>query len=140
MTLSDGIVFGENDKVRKEKKASADQTLPTVAYKKAEVCDNYYEGGLIFKEFSLTFRAYEEGVAYRFTSSLKNDSMVLAAKAQFNLKGLGRVCTLCEAAHVKPLRASTGTLLRTHIPFMRCSSETRSGWLSFRSLFRRKAG
>ena len=33
MTLSDGIVFGENDKVRKEKKASADQTLPTVAYK-----------------------------------------------------------------------------------------------------------
>lgn len=45
MTLSDGIVFGENDKVRKEKKASADQTLPTVAYKKAEVCDNYYEGG-----------------------------------------------------------------------------------------------
>lgn len=84
MTLSDGIVFGENDKVRKEKKASADQTLPTVAYKKAEVCDNYYEGGLIFKEFSLTFRAYEEGVAYRFTSSLKNDSMVLAAKAQFN--------------------------------------------------------
>lgn len=63
MTLSDGIVFGENDKVRKEKKASADQTLPTVAYKKAEVCDNCYEGGLIFKEFSLTFRAYEEGVA-----------------------------------------------------------------------------
>ena len=45
MTLSDGIAFGENDKVRKEKKASADQTLPTVAYKKAEVCDNYYEGG-----------------------------------------------------------------------------------------------
>ncbi len=84
MTLSDGIVFGENDKVRKVKKASVDQTLPTVAYKKAQVRDNFNEITLIFKEFSLAFRAYDEGVAYRFTSSLKNDSMVLAEMAQFN--------------------------------------------------------
>ena len=84
MTLSDGIVFGENDKVRKVKKASVDQTLPTVAYKKALVRDNYNEITLIFKEFTLAFRAYDEGVAYRFTSSLKNDSKVLAEKANVN--------------------------------------------------------
>ena len=84
MTLSGGVVFGENDKVRKVKKASVDQTLPAVAYKKAQVRDNYNEISLIFKEFSLSFRAYDEGVAYRFTSSLKEDSKVLAETAQFN--------------------------------------------------------
>ena len=84
MTLSDGIVFGENDKVRKTKINSIDQLLPAIAYKKSEVHDNYNEITLIFKEFSLTFRAYDEGVAYRFRSLLKTDSKVIAEKAQFN--------------------------------------------------------
>lgn len=59
MTLSGGIVFGENDKVRKVRKASVDQTLPAIAYKKAVVRDNYNEISIIFKEFTLTFRAYD---------------------------------------------------------------------------------
>ncbi len=84
MTLSGGTVFGIDDKVRKFKKSSVDQTIPTVVYKKAEVRDNYNEITLMFKEFTLAFRAYDEGVAYRFTSSLKNDSKVLSEKAQFN--------------------------------------------------------
>lgn len=84
MTLSGGTVFGIDDKVRKFKKSSVDQTVPTVVYKKAEVRDNYNEITLMFKEFTLVFRAYDEGVAYRFTSSLKNDSKVLSEKAQFN--------------------------------------------------------
>ena len=78
MTLSDGIVFGENDKVRKVRKTAVDQVIPTVAYKKSEVRDNYNELSLIFKEFSLVFRAYDEGVAYRFVSSLKKDGKVLS--------------------------------------------------------------
>ena len=84
MSLSDGIVFGEDDKVRKVKKSTVDQVLPAIAYKKAEVRDNYNEITLIFKEFSLVFRAYDEGVAYRFVSALKNDSKVLAEQADFN--------------------------------------------------------
>jgi alpha-glucosidase len=84
MTLSGGTVFGIDDKVRKFKKSSVSQTVPTVVYKKAEVRDNYNEITLMFKEFTLAFRAYDEGVAYRFTSSLKNDSKVLSEKAQFN--------------------------------------------------------
>ena len=84
MTLSDGVVFGEDDKVRKVRKATVDQVIPTVAYKKAEVRDNYNEITIIFKEFSLVFRAYDEGVAYRFISALKSDSKVVAEKASFN--------------------------------------------------------
>ena len=83
MTLSDGIVFGVNDKVKKVRNTSVDQVLPTIAYKKAEVVDRYNEMTLEFKEFSLVFRAYDEGVAYRFVSKLKSGSDVVSEKAEF---------------------------------------------------------
>ena len=83
MTLSDGIVFGVNDKVKKVRNTSVDQVLPAIAYKKAEVVDRYNEMTLEFKEFSLVFRAYDEGVAYRFVSKLKSGCDVVSEKAEF---------------------------------------------------------
>lgn len=83
MSLSGGIVFGENDKLRKVTRRSVDETIPATAYKKAEVRDNYNEMTLVFKEFTLTFRAYDEGVAYRFKSLLKGDTKVLSERAEF---------------------------------------------------------
>ncbi len=83
MKLSDGIVFGQNDKVRKVVRKTVDETLPAVMYKKAEVRDNYNEMTLVFKEFSLIFRAYDEGVAYRFKSNLKGDFNVVSEQAEF---------------------------------------------------------
>ena len=86
MNLSDGIVFGQNDKVRKTVRASFDETFPTVAYKKAEVRDNYNQILLNFKEFSLIFRAYDDGVAYRFVSNLdkKKTYEVISEQTEFN--------------------------------------------------------
>lgn len=86
MNLSDDIVFGQNDKVRKTVRASFDKTFPTVAYKKAEVRDNYNQILLNFKEFSLIFRAYDDGVAYRFVSNLdkKKTYEVISEQAEFN--------------------------------------------------------
>ena len=86
MSLSDGIVFGRNNKVRKAVKSSFDETFPTVAYKKAEVRDNYNQISLNFKEFSLVFRAYDDGVAYRFVSKLdkKKTYEVISEQAEFN--------------------------------------------------------
>ena len=49
MKLSDGVVFGQNDKVRKVVRKTVDETLQTVMYKKAEVRDNYNEMTLVFK-------------------------------------------------------------------------------------------
>lgn len=86
MNLSDGTVFGRNDKVRKTVRTSFDDTFSTVAYKKAEVRDNYNQILLNFKEFSLIFRAYDDGVAYRFVSSLdkKKTYEVISEQAEFN--------------------------------------------------------
>ena len=86
MDLSDGTVFGRNDKVRKTVRTSFDETFSTVAYKKSEVRDNYNQILLNFKEFSLIFRAYDDGVAYRFVSNLdkKKTYEVISEQAEFN--------------------------------------------------------
>ena len=83
MTVSTGEVFGLNDKVRKVRRTSIDQIHQATAYKKAEVRDNYNEMTLEFKEFSLVFRAFDDGVAYRFVSSLKGDFNVIGEQAEF---------------------------------------------------------
>lgn len=86
MNLSDGTVFGQNDKVRKTVRTSFDERFSTVAYKKAEVRDNYNQILLNFKVFSLIFRAYDDGVAYRFVSNLdkKKTYEVISEQAEFN--------------------------------------------------------
>lgn len=84
MTLSGGVAFGQDDKVLKVRRASKDETLRTVAYKKAEVRDRYNELTLTFKEFELVFRVSDEGVAYRFRSRLKSGGEVISEQATFN--------------------------------------------------------
>lgn len=86
MSLSEGIVFGQGDKVRRVVRTSVDEILPTVAYKKAEVRDNYNQISLIFKEFALAFRASDDGVAYRFEGRLGNEKEyeVLSEQAEFD--------------------------------------------------------
>lgn len=86
MRLSDSVVFGQNDKVRKVAKTSSDETFPAVAYKKAEVRDNYNQITLLFKEFALVFRAYDDGVAYRFEGRLgkAKEYEVISEQAEFD--------------------------------------------------------
>ena len=84
MTLSDGTVYGGMQKRPKVLRRSVNQTLPTHFYKKAEVVDDFNEMTLKFKRFSLVFRAYDQGVAYRFVSHDKEPFVVKDECAQFN--------------------------------------------------------
>lgn len=84
MTLSDGVVYGDpSDKVRKVLKSSADREKTATLYKKSRVRDNYNQIILVFKEFDLVFRAYDDGVAYRFAGKRKGAYAVEAEQAQF---------------------------------------------------------
>lgn len=84
MTLGSGATFGKDDKVSRRSLRSVDQTLSPIIYKKAQVRDNYNELRLAFKQFNLIFRAYDQGVAYRFEANLKSDFLVSGEKATFN--------------------------------------------------------
>ncbi len=66
VTFMDGTVFGGAAVPRRAKVTSADNTIKTIIYRRAVVRDNYNMLTLNFKGFDLLFRAYDEGIAWRF--------------------------------------------------------------------------
>lgn len=83
MKLDGGIIYGGNASVSSAKKTSVDKTITPDIYKKAQIRDHYNQIVLNFKDFYLTFRAYDEGVAYRFKSKSKSDFFVMDETASF---------------------------------------------------------
>ena len=83
MTLSDGTVYGGAAKLVKASTRSVRSTVPAVVYRKAEVQDNFNELTLRYKAFSVIFRAYDDGVAYRFVSASKVPFTVSSEQATF---------------------------------------------------------
>ena len=73
MTFEDGAVFGGTDKVRGIRKGNNDvRGIPAMNYKKAAVDDVYNFLTLEFKGYKVEFRAFDDGVAYRFVSMAKS--------------------------------------------------------------------
>ena len=83
MTLEGGVVYGGADKVRKAVRKSVDRTIPAVIYKKASVRDRYNEMTLVFKGYSVVFRVFDDGMAYRFRSDSKVPFKVVSEQAGF---------------------------------------------------------
>ena len=84
MYMTDGSKFGGLEQVKKASTRGVDQTIKAILYKKAEVVDKFNELTLKFKEFSLVFRAYDDGMAYRFVSHKEEPYNVDHETAEFN--------------------------------------------------------
>lgn len=79
------IDLGANPKVTKVIRASVDKEIPASFYKKATVKDVYNEMRINFKgNYSIDFRLYNEGLAYRFVTKKKGEILVEEEKAQYN--------------------------------------------------------
>ena len=87
MKFGDGTVFGDADKVRKVSRRNVDAFIDAPVYKKSRVRDHYQEMTLSFKEFDLIFRAYADGIAYRFVRRQTGDFTVLSEEAEFRFPG-----------------------------------------------------
>lgn len=86
MTLTDGTVFGKEPRLKKKNQRSVDEKIYPPIYKKKVIDDCFNELMLEFKGgYSLIFRAYEDGAAYRFVSNLKKPFLVESEQAIFNL-------------------------------------------------------
>ena len=83
MYTTTGEVFGGVQSVQKVTRRSVYETIPAVVYKKAQVEDVYNELTLKFKRFSVIFRAYDDGMAYRFVSHLKGQYEIEQEMADF---------------------------------------------------------
>lgn len=85
MTLEDGTVLGVPAKALAAKNTSVDQTIKADFYKRNEIQDQYNELVLTFKGlYKVIFRAYNEGVAYRFQTGIAKPFNVVSETADFN--------------------------------------------------------
>lgn len=87
MILKDGEAFGKKAKVKNVRQVFNNQIIKSPFYKKTEIRNHYNELIVNFQnDYSLVFRAYNEGVAYRFITFRKKDFIVKEEIAEFNLK------------------------------------------------------
>ena len=85
MQIDGAKSFGTHSKLKSVKTSSHTGLITSIIYKKDKVSDNYNELLLQFKEhFDIIFRAYNEGIAYRFISHLNADFKVMGEEATFN--------------------------------------------------------
>ena len=71
MTLDNGEVWGENDKPSKATRKSVSGKVASPFYRADELIEQYNELTLQFKGFQVIFRAYNDGIAYRFVNKTK---------------------------------------------------------------------
>lgn len=85
MTLADGLVWGNNAKVAKVLKGSANNTISTPFTGHREMIDNYNSLTLKMKGgWSVEFRAYDDAVAYRFVSAVKKPFEIKEEQVELN--------------------------------------------------------
>nr|WP_319997324.1 glycoside hydrolase family 97 protein [uncultured Draconibacterium sp.] len=87
LQLSDGTVLGRNVQVKSAKRISVNEELKAINYRKDSITDNYNQLTINCKgDFGVIFRAYNDGVAYRFFSSKKEGIVIANEEANFNFK------------------------------------------------------
>lgn len=86
LTLDNGNVLGKMPKVLKQETKTVNQILyPELRVKSKEIADHYNELSITFKgKYLVHFRAYNNGMAYRFETKLKDDIIVKDEEAIFN--------------------------------------------------------
>ena len=85
MELEKKGVLGDQPNLRKKSVIHVDNTIkPVIRQKTSEIRDQYNELTLTFKNsFDLVFRAYNNGVAYRFQTKFKEEIKVVNETANF---------------------------------------------------------
>ena len=85
VTLGNGTVWGANPKLKKSKMSSMKGEVTTRLYKKQAIPEVYNELVLQFRgDYTLIFRAYDQGVAYRFVSTGKEGFVVKNEEVRLN--------------------------------------------------------
>ena len=85
MTLYENVVLGKNAVVLNSRKESVDTSFETPFYKKKWVQNKYNQLTLNFKnDFSIEYRVFDDGVAYRFITKKKKDITVKSEEVVLN--------------------------------------------------------
>lgn len=85
MTLSDGTVWGDNAKLSKTSTKTVNETVDVAFYRADKIKDHYNELTLHFrKNWNVEFRAYDDGIAYRFVSTGKKPLYIASEEVNYS--------------------------------------------------------
>ena len=85
LQLQSGEVLGEKATIISSKIENINSTFKAINYKKAIIPDVYNQLSFICKgDYTIIFRAYNDGVAYRFITKKKDQVIVQNEEANFN--------------------------------------------------------
>ena len=84
MTLDNGTVWGENAKLSGTSRKSVDEMIPSPFYRASELRNHYNGLTLRFKkDWNVEFRAYNDGIAYRFVNQGKKPFRVVTEVSDY---------------------------------------------------------
>ena len=85
MQLANGTQLGQKPVVKSAKTRSVNQSVEAPFYKRAQIPEVYEELTLTLKgNYKVVFRAYDEGVAYRFETDFRKPIIIENETADFN--------------------------------------------------------
>lgn len=86
--LDNGKVWGRNLRLSKKSVRSCDALVPAPFYRAKELRDHYNELTLRFKgDYSVVFRAYDDGIAYRLVSHDKKPFCIMREQVEYRFAG-----------------------------------------------------
>lgn len=86
--LDNGKVWGRNLRLSKKSVRSCDALVPAPFYRAKELRDHYNELTLRFKgDYSVVFRAYDDGIAYRLVSHDKKPFRIMREQVEYRFAG-----------------------------------------------------
>ena len=84
LKIHSGVAIGESVKVKRVKRTTVNTTIPTKFYFRDEIKDHYNALRIDFAQnYAVEFRAYDEGIVYRFVTNFKNDFILENEIAEF---------------------------------------------------------
>ena len=86
MSLQNGENWGERPRLLRVRRHTSDERIPSPLYKRSEVQDRYNELTFSFRDgYALTWRMYDDGLAYRFSTDRAGEILVAGETAEYRL-------------------------------------------------------
>ena len=85
LTLSDGEIWGRSPKVKKAESEEINETYDTPVWIRSKTRNHCNQLTLTMsRDYSVVFRAYDDGIAYRFVSTRKGNYTILDEEVAVN--------------------------------------------------------
>lgn len=105
LTLDNGTVIGQNPKISGVRLTSDDSMIASPFYRATQIRDNYNQLSFnVAKGWSMQFRAYNDGIAYRFVYDGKTPATIKNETVRINFPG---DATMATVPYVRPRSKST---------------------------------